>query len=331
MKKYFYLIIALGLLSCSKLLIKPNKASNARNNFEQVWNDLNNKYVFFNEKGVDWNAIKTKYESKLETVSSEKEQFLFLSDMLAELKDGHTSLYTPTDTFRYLFYNSVPNNFNANFVQSNYWDKYNYATKGALKYCLLPNNIGYIYYNSFKNEVTQADMDFILTEYANTKGLVIDVRDNTGGSNSNIFNLIEHFVSTNTLIGFTQSKANNQTNALTNPFAINIGPKGITYLKPVAILTNRKVYSAANVFTGFMSQLSNVKIIGDITGGGTGSPTSNQLPNGWLYRFSSSVITLANKQQFESGVIPTINIGTNTTDEALGKDAIIEKAIDVLK
>lgn len=68
--------------------------------------------------------------------------------------------------------------------------------------------------------------------------------------------------------------------------------------------------------------------IGDITGGGTGIPTSNDLPNGWRFRYSSSIVRLADGSDFEDGLLPTISVSTDSLSQSLsGKDAIIERAI----
>ena len=44
--------------------------------------------------------------------------------------------------------------------------------------------------------------------------------------------------------------------------------------KPVIILTNRSVYSAANEFVKYMKCCPKAKIVGDKTGGGAGLPFS---------------------------------------------------------
>ena len=59
----------------------------------------------------------------------------------------------------------------------------------------------------------------------------------------------------------------------------------LRWQKPVCVLTNRHVFSAANEFTLYMKGLPNVKIVGDQTGGGAGLPFSSSLPNGWMVRY----------------------------------------------
>ena len=53
----------------------------------------------------------------------------------------------------------------------------------------------------------------------------------------------------------------------------------IRWQKPVAVLTNREVFSAANEFVKYMKCMPTVKVVGDRTGGGAGLPFTATLPN----------------------------------------------------
>lgn len=328
MKTKTIILITLSslILSCSKVLVKPNSEASPTNVFNEMWSEINDKYVFFDHKNVNWDSIKKVYEPLISDDLNDEALYNLLSNMILSLKDGHTSLYTPFDTCKYYFYEGIPNNYNSSFVKSTYLEPNNFQTTESIEHCLI-NNIGYLYYPSFGHDLTEESMNSILDNYANTTGLIIDIRDNTGGGNSNIYRLLEHFVATEKLCGYSQEKLDDKANALTDPYPIYVKPQGVSYTKPIVVLTNRKVYSAANIFTGFMMQLPNVKVIGDLTGGGCGLPTSNQLANGWLFRFSSSIISFENGEHFEGGINPDINVSTGPSSELLGKDLIMERAI----
>jgi Peptidase family S41/Tricorn protease C1 domain len=325
--KLVLLLLSLNLLACSKVLIKPNTKNTPVNCYTQFYEDLKNKYVFFDYKRINWDSINNIYAPQINNDMANGALFQVLRHMIAPLKDGHTSIFTPTDTFKYLFYEGSNENFNASFISNTYLTPNHFNTTETITHCLLNGNIGYMHYPSFKNDLTENGMNAILNTYSNTKGLIIDIRHNTGGSNDNIYRLLEHFVTEKTLLGYYQEKASSKINDLTAPYPIYIEPRGTKYTKPIVVLTNSRVFSSANIFSGFISQLAQVKLMGDKTGGGSGAPTSNQLPNGWLYRFTSTVVTLSNHQQFENGVLPDIIINTGALDEAMGKDAIIERAI----
>jgi Peptidase family S41/Tricorn protease C1 domain len=314
--------------SCSKVLITPNKKATPTICFNELWQTINDKYTFFDYKKVNWDSIKTVYAPQVNDNMSEQALFDVLAKVIGSLRDGHTSIYAPIDTFRYLFYKGYPANYDSNFVLNKYLTPNGFKTSETIKHCIINGNIGYMHYPSFSNDLTQKSLDELFTGFANTKGLIIDVRNNTGGDNQNILKLLSHFVTTQTKLGTEIIKKDAGKNSFTAPYDITIAPQGVPYNKPIVVLTNRLVFSSANIFSGFISQLPNVKLIGDITGGGTGVPTSNDLPNGWRYRYSSTIIRLANGTDFEDGLLPTIPLATDSaTQVATGKDALIERGI----
>jgi hypothetical protein len=333
MKKTFntpiaFLLAAIALVSCSKVLIKPNKAYKPTVCFNELWQAINDRYTFFDYKQVNWDSIKAVYQSQVNDDMTEQQLFDVLAKVIGSLRDGHTSLYAPIDTFRYLFYSGYPMNYDSNFVLTKYLIPNNFKTSESIKYCILNSNIAYMHYASFSNDLTQDSLDQLFTSFANTKGLILDIRNNTGGNNTNIFRLLEHFVSANTKLGTSIEKKDAAKNSFTTPFDIRVAPKGVAYTKPIIVLTNKWVYSSANIFAGFISQLPQVKLVGDITGGGTGVPTSNDLPNGWRYRYSSTIIRLADGSDFEDGLQPTIKIGSDSATQVVtGKDTLIERGV----
>jgi len=196
-----------------------------------------------------------------------------------------------------------------------------------IRHCFLEEDIGYLYYSTFTNEITKKGMEEILSKYQNTKGLIIDVRDNFGGDGSNIDRLIEHFVSENKLVGYSQKKTGEGQNDLSQPEEIRISPSGTTYTKPIIVLSNRQCYSACTAFVSYMSLLPNVTILGDISGGGGGLPVTNQLWNGWFFTYSSTIGYLPDGFIYENGIEPDIYANTGESDELHGTDNLIEQAI----
>lgn len=333
MKKLIYntsiiLCAILFFTSCSKVFITPNKKATPTICFNEMWQTINDKYTFFDYKKVNWDSIKTVYQPQINDAMNDQQLFDVLAKVIGSVRDGHTSIYAPIDTFRYLFYTGYKPNYDSNFVLNKYLTSNNFKTSETIKHCIINSNIGYMHYPSFSNELTQKSLDELFTSFANTKGLIIDIRNNTGGDNQNILRLLEHFVTAQTKLGTEITKKDAGKNSFATPYDITIAPKGVAYSKPIIVLTNRWVFSSANIFAGFISQLPNVKLIGDITGGGTGVPTSNDLPNGWRYRYSSTIVRLANGADFEDGLLLTIKLDTDSaTQVATGKDALIERGI----
>jgi len=61
-------------------------------NFDYFWNTFNTHYAFFAAHGVDWNAVRGELRPKVKALPEDGDVFPILSDMVALLKDSHTSL-----------------------------------------------------------------------------------------------------------------------------------------------------------------------------------------------------------------------------------------------
>lgn len=67
----------------------PTKEELRKQTFEQVWNTVNEKHFDPNFGGVDWKAIRAKYEPRVADVKSDAEFYSLLEEMLRELKQSH--------------------------------------------------------------------------------------------------------------------------------------------------------------------------------------------------------------------------------------------------
>ena len=202
-----------------------------------------------------------------------------------------------------------------------------YKISAGLSYRVLDDNIGYIRYESFSVPVGEGNLDDALSYLALCRGLIIDIRNNGGGDLTTAERLAARFVHEKTLVGYMQHKTGTGHNDFSSMEAQYLEPSSnLRWHKPVCVLTNRSVYSAANAFSVWMHALPQVRLVGDHTGGGSGMPMSSSLPNGWNVRYSACPMYDAQRQQTEFGIAP--DIPAALTDEATtqGIDLIIETA-----
>lgn len=327
-----YFIVSIALPSCSGLFIDQEKGNTNRNNFELLWQLVDQKYCFFDEKDINWNDIYDKYSPQVTENLTDDELFNVLSNMLNELKDGHVNLVSDFNTSRYWdWYQNYPQNFNDEIVERKYLGK-NSRRAGGIYYTVLNNSIGYIRYGSFMDNFSTQNINNVIAYLKNSKGIIIDVRNNTGGFIHLTDTIASRFTKNNVLVGYQRYKLGPGHNDFTDYFERTI-QKGGTYQItniPVFVLTNRMIYSAANDFVGKMKALPHVTIIGDKTGGGAGAPISQELYNGWQVRFSSWPIYDEEKKEIESGIDPDIklNIDTDLFQDSI--DSMIEETIRLI-
>ena len=296
---------------------------------------MTNSIVFLTiknqEYGLDWNEVHSRYAQRITPSMTSAELFEVLSDMVNELRDGHVNLSSALATSQYrAWFDSYPRNF-SDSIQSIYLKK-DYVNSSGLTYQILENNIGYIYCSSISNGIGDGNLDQTLYELRLCDGLIVDVRNNGGGNLTTAQKLAARFTNEKTLVGYMCHKTGPGHNDFSTPKEVYIEPSdGIRWQKKVAVLTNRRSYSATNDFVNSMKQFPNVTIIGDKTGGGSGLPFSSEIPNGWSIRFSASPMFDPQMNQLEFGIDPDVKVDMTTEDIQRGKDTIIETACNLLK
>lgn len=297
-----------------------------RENFELLWKIIDEKYCFFEYKEIDWNEVYTRYSDRIREDMPNESFFDVLGEMLAELKDGHVNLYATHNVARYWkWYEDYPDNFDEK-IQRNYIGT-DYAIAGGMRYKILEDNIGYIYYGNFSSGVGESNLDQVINRMSVCNGIIIDVRNNGGGLLTNVEKIASRFFNKKTLVGYMKYKSGKGHNDFSKLHERHIEPSDrLRFQKNVVVLTNRRCYSATNDFVNAMSYAPKVTIIGDRTGGGSGLPLSSELPNGWSVRFSSSPMLNAEKEHTEFGIDPDIKVDMSDEDMLKGLDTIIETA-----
>lgn len=330
----FTCIVLLTLYSCHDI---PDYQNDPKGNFESLWSTINEHYCFLDEKGLDWDEIHARYTKKINDKMTQSELFEVCATMLSELKDGHTNLSAPWATSYYrAWWSDYPQNFNGRVIEESYFN-FNYRQLGGLQYGILPEgNIGYIYYPSFSYTIGEGNLDYVLSYLATCDGLIFDIRDNGGGNMTMVDRLVARFITERITAGYMVHKTGPGRHQFSEPFEYFIEPARqgrFMWTKPVAVLTNRSTFSAANNFVSIMQYVPQVSIVGARTGGGSGMPFSSELPCGWSVRFSSCSVLDAHKNITEFGIGPSDGCQVDMDMAATldGHDTILDFAIDLLK
>ena len=338
MKRVLSYLLLLFLISHSSFLIscvdEVEHDNTPTGNFEALWQIIDEHYCFFDYKqheyGLDWQEVFNKYKVRVSNKMNTQQLFEVLCDMLAELRDGHVNLSTSMDFGRYwTWHEAFPQNFNDS-LERHYMGT-DYKIAAGLHYRVLDDNIGYIRYDSFNNAVGEGNLDDCLSWLALCRGLIIDIRNNTGGDLIYAERLAGRFVHEKTLVGYMQHKTGTGHHDFSELEPRYLEPSSnLRWHKPVCVLTNRSVYSAANDFAVIMHALPNVRLVGDHTGGGSGLPMSSSLPNGWTVRYSACPMYDAQRQHTDFGIAPDVAVSLTDASVSQGLDDIIETARKLL-
>jgi Periplasmic protease len=303
-------------------------------NFEALWQIIDRHYCFLDYKqhaiGLDWQQVYQKYKVRVNSDMDNRQLFEVLAAMLSELRDGHVNMSAAHDYARnWSWYEAYPANF-SDTLQRIYLGR-DYKIAAGIDYRILDDNIGYIRYESFQAGIGDGNLSEVLSDMMACTGLIIDIRSNGGGDLTNAQRLASRFAQEKILVGYIQHKTGPGHSDFSDLEPRYLEPSGsLRWHKPVCVLTNRHVYSAANEFTLYMRALPNVKLVGDHTGGGAGLPFSSSLPNGWSVRFSAVPMYDAQRQSVEFGIEPDYRVDLTDEDFQRGRDTIIEFARQLL-
>ncbi|MCI0515929.1 S41 family peptidase, partial [candidate division KSB1 bacterium] len=245
MRKLLILLVLLASLqiNCGDLIVQPPASNHNIADFEVAWKAIDQVYPLFEYKKIDWDRIYTVYRQRTEAAAGD-EFYQVLFDLLKELKDAHVFLLSkghglimPYQSPRF---KRDLKAYSPLVVRQYFSAKLQLACRDRVEYAIHRDHIGYVGIASFNDEGTLDDFDAVLDQLLNTKGLIIDVRRNVGGSTANIEKVVCRFINSplQYMKGFTKGNV---------PYHKNpIQPKSSRkrYVNPVVILINGTTISA---------------------------------------------------------------------------------------
>lgn len=319
-----------------------------KTNYEAFWNLVNENYCYLGDnygytKNVDWYKVYEEMMPQVEKATTEEELLEIMGKSIDYLKDGHVWLDTKFKhrgcfTF-YYDENGVkyPTNYIPGLVEEKYLS-YSYRTRNGFRFGNIirgGKTFFYLLHNDFTKAIVPEDLEVMQPHIDKADGFIYDIRTNPGGSAQYSLDIAGRFFKEKTQVGYQLVKSGKGYNDLAEPTPLYVVPMSTkqydwTNIKTV-VLTNRDVYSTANMFACFMKEAPNATLVGGISGGGGGDPTSFYLPNGWTVTMSAHRMTLdKNKVHIEPGVEPDFPVTITDEDIQNKVDSILEKAIEIL-
>ena len=337
-KKILPVLVLAIFFNCADLMVSSPGSNKNIEDFETAWNAVDSVYPLLEYKKIDWDSIYAVYRPRAEQSRGDEIQKL-IYDLLKELKDSHVLIITngggqiiPYIAPRLLRDKDVTSPL---LVRKYYNKELKLACMNSVEYEILNHNIGYIGIAHFNNEGLMDDFHIVMDYIKNTKGLIINVRGNTGGWIENYSVVMSRFIDRS--FEFLKSYSKGEIPYEENP--IKPDTKYFRYSKPVVILINGASLSGGEVFPEFMRQLPNITVIGDTTAGaGANDYTEEnikgefQLSCGITIRVSTVWVARHDGLPIEwNGVLPDIRVPQTTGDFKNGIDRQLEYAIQFLK
>lgn len=209
----------------------------------------------------------------------------------------------------------------------------------CFEYKVLDGNIGYLKVDNFmQNSFSKSRFDEIYTEILKTDGLVIDLRDNGGGSSANADYMMSHFC--DSLIPYGEWRTPKYIAAYESwnmPREWHV-VKGQSvkpvlckdiYLKPICVLISERTFSSSENFCLLFRNASRGKLIGVSTGGSSGNPIILDLGYGVKCGICTREEFFADGTPFVGiGIKPDVEVPESVADFICGRDKVLATALD---
>jgi carboxyl-terminal processing protease len=200
---------------------------------------------------------------------------------------------------------------------------------------VLPSGFGYIRFSNFLGNL-EGGIVAEIEKMKDTPGMIIDLRNNGGGSGAMSANLLSRF--------FKEKQTGMKTLTRTGkPISVFFYPitkmdeeiKGIgdkAYTKPVVVLTNESSASASEIFSSMMKETKRATLIGQRTCGCLlGYFGLADVPGGAQMAYSEiGFVTKSGGRVEGDGVAPDIEVKMTRDDYLLNRDRILERAVAFL-
>jgi hypothetical protein len=283
--------------------------------FEFFWSEMDRKYVYFDEKGVDWNAIYSTYHQRAKA-ADETALLQMFREIIDTLKDGHVTLSTP-DTLLYYGVRKDMDEITLTNI-GRYHDfpmREDFYVDSCYHIFQLHNDITFITQYSFFPNFSFQNFRRIMANYSYSKGIIINVKINRGGYLHNVAEWSSCFFTGRRTAFYEKHKIGSGHSDFTGYIPVEITGRDVIDEKiPVVLLVGVDTYSSPNLFAAIMKYLPNVTLMGTPTGGGGSVCPTAVLPNGWKYTYSQAPMYDIRYNSLEQGVTPHYNIPITCKD-----------------
>jgi C-terminal processing protease CtpA/Prc len=208
-----------------------------------------------------------------------------------------------------------------------------------LKTRMLRGEIAYVTLNSFASEVVVSEFDSVFASIENAAALIIDLRDNHGGNSSYGYEILgrlaaERFSTTpwRSRRYVPTFRAWGMPPSWYRRAGSSREPGGDRcYEGPVILLVGPQTASAAEDFCVVFRGMERGTIVGEPTYGSTGQPLIFRLPGGGSGYVCAKHDTYPDGTEYVGvGVQPDIVVSPTVADIRVGRDPVLDRALDYL-
>lgn len=328
---------ALALLctsACADTFVGADRAANETVLFDELWNEVDQHYSFFELRHINWDSLRTVYRPRALAATDDHQLAQVFGQLLRELHDPHVA-FTPFgagSTMRFIARSDTTRTFfSPGNVAEHYMPGQHYSEHDVVRSAMIAPTVGYIHIANFRGDGWAGLVDAALTQLDSAQCIIVDVRDNSGGTYALAVDIAGRFVSQRRVFGFLRFRNGLAHSNFSASVPEVVAPTGTNRLhKPIFLLTNGRTVSSAEVFVLALRSNPHVVVVGDTTAGASGGPTARELANGWIYELSEWIEYTPQHETYEGvGLAPNIVVRPAMSDFVRKIDPVLERALSL--
>jgi carboxyl-terminal processing protease len=308
---------------------KPFDEAVAKSAFDKLWEEYDRQYpMFILRPEVDWDKLRQEYRPKAIGTATSYEFALVCAEMLKHLRDLH--IWVKIDGGNVPVF-SRPRERNSNpSAHESIIGELTQAGKNV-RWGKTAKKVGFIAIDSWSGNVDEA-FDEILEQMRDTRGLIVDVRLNGGGSEPLARKVAGRFVDKEYVYAYSQYRNGPNHPDLTEKYPRKVQPRGLwRYDRPVVLLIGQRCMSSNESFVSMMAECPQVTTMGDRTCGSSGNPKFVNLPTGIEISLPRWIDLLPDGMPLdERGVKPDVYFPSKQDYFEGDRDDLLRKAVDKL-
>lgn len=295
--------------------------------YDALCDAVRSKYSYYELRNIDWESHFAKHRANVVKQPDTPSWTKAAADMLKVANDPHIFLEYNEQQY-YTFSRQVTPNFSLTGIKQTVKNLNQHST--TVTTGTIDDDIAYIFIKSFdaslSADITTA-VEFI--DKTDAKSLIIDVRANSGGSETLAKRIASRFITEPKVYAKHVFRRGPNPTDFTPVRKRTIEPAGKTFTGSVAVLMGPANMSSCEAFLLMMKQAANATLIGLRSYGSSGNPNPVYLTNDVKIMLPSWKALRPDETCFENeGIAPDIETTTTPDDNT---DAILNQAIQYLR
>lgn len=309
----------------------PNQKKQKQRNkaaFKILMKTLEERYSYYDLRVEDWQALVKQHQPAVISAKTDRGFAAAAANMLRPTEDLHLYLQLGERTF------ATGSRAIDSLFRPKLLGKYAQVKRVADNVVAgrTKDGLGYLMIGTWAGVDTER-IAGALTELADTKALVVDVRANAGGDEVLAREVAQWFVEGTKVYAKhrVRKKAGANGFAPVSERVIKGNQANRSYERPVALLTSRYVMSSNEAFVLMMKQGRDCVVVGQPTFGSSGNPQQFDLGNGVTIRVPNWQAMQPDETPFEGEGIQPDEFVPCLAADLLSHDPILEKALERLR